>query len=51
MAVGGKDNPNISPMLKAMSEAKLTDENKRDIVEFLKALSGEYPVVEPPKLP
>jgi cytochrome c peroxidase len=51
MAVGGKDNPNISPMLKAMSEAKLTDENKRNIVEFLKALSGEYPVVEPPKLP
>jgi hypothetical protein len=38
-------------MLKAMSAAKLTDENKKDIVEFLKALSGEYPVIDPPKLP
>ena len=51
MAGGGKDNPNLSPTLKGVREAKLTDENVKDLVEFLKALSGKYPMVEPPKLP
>jgi cytochrome c peroxidase len=51
MAAGGKDNPNLSPMMKAVREAKLTEENRKDLVEFLKALSGEYPIVEPPELP
>ncbi len=43
MAGGGKDNPNLSSMMKAVREAKLTEENQKDIVEFLKALSGEFP--------
>ena len=43
MAAGGKDNPNLSVMMKAVREAKLTEENQKDIVEFLKALSGEFP--------
>jgi cytochrome c peroxidase len=51
MAGGGKDNPNLSPMLKAVREAKLTEANRKDLVEFLKALSGEYPIVKPPELP
>jgi cytochrome c peroxidase len=51
MAAGGKDNANLSPILKSVREAKLTDENVKDLVEFLKALSGKYPVIEPPKLP
>ena len=51
MAAGGKDNPNLSVMLKAVREAKLTEANQKDLVEFLKALSGEYPIVKPPKLP
>ncbi len=51
MAAGGKDNPNLSPMMKAVGGVKLTQAEKADLVEFLKALSGEYPVVEPPMLP
>jgi cytochrome c peroxidase len=51
MAAGGKDNPNLSVMLKAVREAKLTEANQKDLVEFLNALSGEYPIVKPPKLP
>ncbi len=51
MAAGGKDNPNLSPMLKAVRAAELTKDDEKDIVEFLKALSGEYPIVEPPQLP
>lgn len=48
MAAGGKDNPNLSAMLKAVREAELSDEDQAKIVEFLKALSGEYPIIEPP---
>ena len=51
MANGGKDNPNLAIQLKAVREAKLTDQDRKDLVEFLKSLSGKYPVVEPPKLP
>jgi cytochrome c peroxidase len=43
MAQGGKPNDNLSPMMKAVGEEKLTDDNIKDLVEFLKALSGEYP--------
>lgn len=50
MAAGGRDNPNLSIMLKAVRQAKLTEEDQKDLVEFLKALSGEYPIVKPPKL-
>ena len=51
MAGGGKDNPNLSAMFMTVREAKLSEEDQANIVEFLKALSGEYPVVEPPELP
>ena len=51
MAGGGKDNPNISAVLKGIGAKALSDQDKADIVEFLKALSGEYPIVEPPALP
>ncbi len=43
MAQGGKPNDNLSGMMKAVGEEKLTDENIKDLVEFLKALSGEFP--------
>lgn len=51
MAAGGKDNPNLSEMLKDVRNAKIDAQGQKDLVEFLKALSGEYPVTEPPKLP
>lgn len=51
MASGGKDNPHLDDMFKDIRAAKLTAQNQKDIVEFLKALSGKYPVIEPPKLP
>ena len=47
-ARGGIPNPNLDP---AMVPLNLTDDEKRDLVEFLKALSGPYPIVEPPPLP
>jgi cytochrome c peroxidase len=51
MAAGGKDNENLSAMLKAVREAELTEEDQKKIVAFLNGLSGEYPIVEPPELP
>ncbi len=51
MAVGGKDNPNLDNMMKSVRTANLTKQDKADMVEFLKALSGEFPVIAPPKLP
>lgn len=51
MMAGGTKNPAVSPMLKGLAEEKYTPDDKKNIVEFLKALSGEYPIVEPPKLP
>jgi cytochrome c peroxidase len=51
MAGGGKDNANLSEMLKAVRETKFSDKDRQDLVEFLKALSGKYPVVEPPAPP
>jgi cytochrome c peroxidase len=51
MAAGGKANPNLSKELKALGDANLTEQDRKDLVEFLKALSGEIPVVEEPKLP
>ena len=48
MARGGKDNPNLSEMLKSVREADLGAKEQKDLVEFLKALSGKYPVIEPP---
>lgn len=52
MAAGGKDNPHRSAdMFDVVREKKLTAEDQKDLVELLKALSGRYPIVEPPALP
>lgn len=51
MAGGGIDNPHRSEEFDTVREAKITPEQQKDLVEFLKALSGEFPVVEPPQLP
>jgi len=51
MATGGVDNPNLSSTFKGLKDAKLTDEEIADLTAFLTALSGDYPVIEPPKLP
>ena len=51
MAGGGIDNPNLSALLKGIGARGLSDQDKADIVEFLQALSGEYPIVEPPAVP
>jgi hypothetical protein len=51
MANGGKDNPNLSDMFESVRDAKLTEQDRKDLVEFLKALSGEFPIIEPPALP
>jgi cytochrome c peroxidase len=51
MANGGLDNPNLSPILKGVREAKLSEQDRADLVEFLKALSGQYPIIKPPTLP
>ena len=51
MMAGGTDDPDVSPMLKGLREEKFTPEDRKNVVEFLKALSGEYPIIEPPKLP
>jgi cytochrome c peroxidase len=51
MAGGGKDNPKLSEMLKSLRETKFSQQDKQDLVEFLRALSGKHPVIEPPALP
>jgi cytochrome c peroxidase len=51
MMAGGADDPDVSPMLKGLREEKFAPEDRKNVVEFLKALSGEYPIIEPPKLP
>jgi cytochrome c peroxidase len=51
MAGGGIDNENLSMMMKIMREADLGNEDIANLVAFLEALSGEFPVIEPPDLP
>ena len=51
MAEGGKPNPNLSSMLEQVGEEGIDAEQQKDIVEFLKALSGSFPIPEPPELP
>jgi cytochrome c peroxidase len=51
MSSGGKDNDNLSAMLKGLRDEGITEEQQKDLVEFLKSLSGEYPVVKPPAMP
>jgi len=51
MAAGGKDNPHRSADFDSVRSAKLTGQDRKDLAEFLKALSGRYPIIEPPRLP
>jgi cytochrome c peroxidase len=51
MADGGVDNPHLSPMLRIVGEAELSEQDRKDLVAFLEALSGEYPIIEPPEFP
>ena len=51
MAGGGIDNPGLSTVLKGVGSKELSAEDQANIVEFLKALSGEYPIIAPPELP
>ncbi len=48
MAGGGLDNAHLSSMLRSLREVGITQQDRNDLVEFLKALSGEFPVIEPP---
>jgi len=43
MAGGGKDDPKVSAMLKGLRDEDVSEQDKKDLVEFLKALSGEFP--------
>ncbi len=43
MAAGGKDHESVSAMLKALREEEVTEQDQKDLVEFLKALSGDFP--------
>ncbi len=43
MAGGGKGDANVTVMLEALREEEITRQDRKDIVEFLKALSGDYP--------
>jgi cytochrome c peroxidase len=51
MAQGGVKNDNLSAMMGMVGKMGLTEQDKKDLVSFLEALSGEYPIVEPPELP
>jgi len=48
MAQGGQDNPNLSIQMRAL-EGRVSEEEVADMVEFLKGLSGEFPVIDPPE--
>lgn len=43
MAGGGKDNASLSAVLKALGDEKVSEQDRKNLVEFLKALSGEFP--------
>ncbi len=51
MAKGGKQNPNQHALFLALKGMKITDDEIDKITAFLESLTGEYPVVEEPKLP
>ncbi len=51
MADGGIDNPNLSPRMKNVRNANLSEQDRADLVAFLKTLNGDFPVIEPPELP
>ena len=45
---GGDDKENLDPNIKALD---LTNQEKRDLVQFMKALSGKQVAIELPRLP
>jgi cytochrome c peroxidase len=45
---GGGGNPHLSPLIRPL---KLSEEEKQDLIEFLKALTGEPIKIVMPKLP
>ncbi len=49
MADGGVDNPNRHAILKVMP--KLSDDEIDQLVAFIHALSGDYPIYEEPEMP
>lgn len=44
MATGGKENDNLSAIFRGISSQDVSDQDQQDIVEFLKSLSGDYPI-------
>jgi len=51
MAGGGQNNSNLHPLFRALKAQKTSEKEIQQLVAFLKSLTGEYPVVEEPKLP
>jgi hypothetical protein len=47
----GKDNKYRSADFDTGRNAKVAPEHQKNLVEFLKALSGPIPAVQPPALP
>lgn len=47
-AKGGHPNPQLSDKMKKLD---LSDQDKKDLVAFMKALTGDFPVVRPDRLP
>jgi cytochrome c peroxidase len=45
---GGHPNAHLSDKIKKL---KLTPQEKKDLVEFMKACTGEFPKIEPGRLP
>lgn len=45
---GGHPNPNLSDKIRKLN---LTDQEKQDLVEFMKACTGKFPNVETGRLP
>jgi len=47
-AKGGHPNPHLSDKIKKLD---LTDQDKKDLVEFMKACTGDFPTVQTARLP
>lgn len=47
-AKGGHPNPHLSPRIKKLD---LTDQDKKDLVEFMKACTGDFPLINTGRLP
>lgn len=48
MADGGKDNDNLSAIFRGLASQEISEKDQQDIVEFLKTLSGDYPIPSDP---